>query len=412
MIKFNGMRLLSIASATAPANAVSASNTITFTAPKPGGGQQSPYKAIADAFNKKYPTYKVNLIEVDTAVYPTNLQTQLRAGNAPDVFKVQPGAGQVDSLLPFIKAKFVADLSKTGAAKVNPKGAASQLGAGGKTYALAIDQTAGAMIFNKTLMEKDGYEWPTDFNTLLEVCKGARSKGKTMFGLAGSMYANNGLMVMGMAGATVYANGDAWNAKRIAKKTTFASSKEWQTVLNNVVKMKNAGCFQDGAAAGGFVDAIDNRFFTGKSYSVFVPGGTAVAFSNIPFMKQYELKTAVFPGSPRLAVSNNYALAVNAKSKKLAAAKKFIDFAATTAAQAAGQAASGNLPIANVKASALKVQYSEIAGYLAQGKTYAFPNQAWEAPEVYVKLGTGVQGLLTGQATVDQVLKSVDAAWK
>jgi raffinose/stachyose/melibiose transport system substrate-binding protein len=319
------------------------------------------------------------------------------------LFKVQPGAGQIDSLLPFIKAKLVADLSSTGAKKSNPAGMSSQLGASGKPYAVAIDQTAGGMIFNQTVMEKDGFEWPTDFNTMLEICKGARAKGKTMFGLAGSMYANNGLMIMGMAGATVYASGDSWNEKRIANKVKFATSTEWKTTLNNVVKMKNAGCFQDGAAAGGFVDAIDNRFFTGKSYAVFVPGGTSVSFSNLPFLKAYTIKTAVFPGSKRLAVSNNYELAV---------AKKFIDFAATTAAQTAGQAASGNLPISNIDTKTLKVQYSTVAPYLKSGMTYAFPNQAWEAPEVYVKLGTGIQGLLTGQATVDQVLKSVDAAWK
>jgi raffinose/stachyose/melibiose transport system substrate-binding protein len=394
------------------AQAATEANTITFSAPKPGGGTASPYKAIADAFNAKYPNYNVVLTEVDTAVYPTNLQTQLRAGNAPDVFKVQPGAGQIDSLLPFIKAKLVADLTSTAAKTSNPKGMASQLGAGGKTYSVAIDQTAGGMIYNKTVMEKDGFEWPTDFNTMIEICKGARAKGKTLFGLAGSMYANNGLMVMGMAGASVYATGDSWNEKRIAGKVKFSTSPEWKAVMNNIVKMKNAGCFQDGAAAGGFVDAIDNRFFTGKSYAVFVPGGTSVSFSNLPFLKGQEIKTMVFPGSKRLAVSNNYALAVNAKTTKLAVAKAFINFAATTEAQTAGQTASGNLPIKDINPATLKVQYSGVGSYMKKGMTYAFPNQAWEAPEVYVKLGTGVQGLLTGQATVAQVLKSVDAAWK
>jgi raffinose/stachyose/melibiose transport system substrate-binding protein len=394
------------------AQAATEANTITFSAPKPGGGTASPYKAIADAFNAKYPNYNVVLTEVDTAVYTTNLQTQLRAGNAPDVFKVQPGAGQIDSLLPFIKAKLVADLTSTAAKTSNPKGMASQLGIAGKTYAVAIDQTAGGMIYNKTVMEKDGFEWPTDFNTMIEICKGARAKGKTLFGLAGSMYANNGLMVMGMAGASVYATGDSWNEKRIAGKVTFANSPEWKAVMNNIVKMKNAGCFQDGAAAGGFVDAIDNRFFTGKSYAVFVPGGTSVSFSNLPFLKGQEIKTMVFPGSKRLAVSNNYALAVNAKTTKLAVAKAFINFAATTEAQTAGQTASGNLPIKDINPATLKVQYSGVGSYMKKGMTYAFPNQAWEAPEVYVKLGTGVQGLLTGQATVAQVLKSVDAAWK
>lgn len=394
------------------AQAATAANTITFSVPKPGGGQASPYVAIAEGFNKKYPTYKVNIVETETAVYPTSLQTKLRAGNGPDVFMVQPGAGQINSALPFIKAKYLADLSDTDAPKSNPKGIAGSVGVGGKTYAVAIDQTAGALVYNKSLLDADGLEWPATFRELLVTCKAAVALGKTVFGFAGSQYANGGLMLMNMSGAHVYASGDSWNSQRNAGKVKFATSSGWKTTLSEVTQMEKAGCFQPGAAAGGFQDAIDARFFGKKSYAVFVPGGTSVAFSKVPALAGQNLKTGLFPGSPRLPVSSNYALAVYAKSKKMAAAKKFINYASTAAAQALGQAASGNLPVQKIDPAKLPVQYSEIARYLKYGKTYSFPNQMWGAPEVYVKLGSAPAGLITGQATVDQVLKSLDAAWK
>ena len=394
------------------AQATSALNTITVTAPKPGGNTASPYKAIVDAFNARYPQYKINLVEPATEVYPTTLQTKLRAGNAPDVFMVQPGAGQINSVLPFIKARYLADLSDTKAPKSNPNGIANSVGKNGKTYALAIDQTAGAMIYNKTLMTADGLTWPTTFADLLIDCGIARNKGKTFFGFAGSMYANGGLMLMNMAGENLFATGDQWNAKRIAKSVKFATSAGWKKTMNNVKLMERAGCFQDGSEAGGFVDAIDNRFFADISYSVFVPGGTSVAFSNIPFLAGKVFKTAVFPGSKRLPVSSNYAFAVNAKTKKLWLAKRFINYASAASVQAIGQAASGNLPVQNIDPTKLRVQYSEVASYLKSGKTYTFPNQMWAAPEVYVKMGNAPAGLITNQVTVDQVLKSMDAAWK
>ena len=40
-----------------------------------------------------------------------------------------------------------------------------------------------------------------------------------------------------------------------------------------------------------------------------------------------------------------------------------------------------------------------------------FAVDEWTNPEVYNALGTGVTGLLTGQTTVEDVLKSMDAAW-
>ncbi|MEY4425449.1 MAG: hypothetical protein RJB56_1076 [Actinomycetota bacterium] len=396
----------------ASAQAATAANTFTVNAPTPGGGAASPYKALVDAFNAAYPQYEAKLVETATANYPADLVTKLRASNADDIFMVQPGNGVANALLPLVKAKFVADISSTNAKKSNPKGATNVLGVGGKTYAVALDQTAGSMIFNKTVLEADGLTWPTTFAGLLSACKVAREKGKTFFGLAGSMYGNNGLMVMGMSGANVYAKGDAWNVQRAAGKVSFTQSKEWRAVMTQIQQMTAAGCFQDGAAAGGFVDAIDNRFFAGKSYSVFVPGGTSVAFSNIPFMKKYVLKTGIFPGAQRLPVSSNYALAVNAKTKKLAAAKAFINYASTITGQNIYQKVSGNLPVQGVDPAKLPVQFSEIAPYLKSGMTYAFPNQAWGAPEVYIRLGTGIQGLLTGRAIIDQVLLAVDRAWK
>ncbi len=396
----------------ASAQAATEANTITVAAPVAGGGTASPYKALVEAFNAKYPNYQAKLVEAPTETFPSDLVTKLRAGNASDIFMVQPGNGVLNALIPFIKAKYVADLSATNASKSNPKGAANVLGAAGKTYAVALDQTAGSMIFNKTVLETDGLTWPTSFAGLLSACKVAREKGKTFFGLAGSMYANNGLMIMGMSGANVYAKGDGWNVLRAAGKVSFTQSKEWRAVMTQIQQMTAAGCFQDGAAAGGFKDAIDDRFFAGKTYSVFVPGGTSVAFSNIPFMKKWTLKTGIFPGSKRVPVSSNYALAVSAKTKKLAAAKVFINFASTVEGQSAYQKVSGTLPVQGIDPAKLPVQYSEIIPFLQSGMTYAFPNQAWAAPEVYIRLGTGIQGLLTGRAIIDQVLLGVDRAWK
>ena len=393
------------------ATAASSANTFTVTAPTQGGGAASPYKALVDAFNAKYPTYKAILVEEPTATYDTAVVTKLRAGNASDVFKVQPGTGVAASVIDLAKAKYLAPISSTGVKKLIPAALRSVFEVNGKPYAVPLDQTVGAIVSNHTLMKADGVTWPTSFAGLLTECKAARAKGKTFFGLAGGMFVNNGLAMMSVTGSSVYANGATWNAKRVAGKTTFAASPEWNQDLSKFVQMSDAGCFQDGAAAGGFKDAIDDRFFGKKSYAIFVPGGTAVGFSHIPFFADQTLKVQAFPGAKRLPVGVNYALGVNAKTKKAAAVKKFINFTATAAAQAAYQKVSGNLAVGAIDEAKAPVQYSEVVGLVNAGKIYPFPNQAWNA-EVYQKIGTGIQGLLNNQAAVYQVLRSADGAWK
>lgn len=397
--------------AVAPAaNAASSANTFTVTAPTPGGGAASPYKALVDAFNAKYPTYKAVLVEEPTATYDTAVVTKLRAGNGADVIKVQPGTGVVASVLDLAKAKYLLDLSKTKAKALVPAGLRSVFGVDGKTYAVPLASTVGAIVVNETLMNADKVTWPTTYAGLISECKAARKIGKTFFGLAGSMFVNNGLAMMSVTGSTVYKNGDAWNVKRNANKVKFSTSPEWTQDISKFVEMSNAGCFQDGAAAGGFKDAIDDRFFGKKSYAIFVPGGTAVGFSHIPFFADQTLKVHAFPGAARVPVGINYSLGVNAKSKKAAAALKFINFTATAAGQAAYQKVSGELPVTKIDATKAPVQYSEVIGLVNAGKIYPFPNQLWTA-QVYQTLGTGIQGLLNDQAAVYQVLASVDAAW-
>jgi raffinose/stachyose/melibiose transport system substrate-binding protein len=113
-----------------------------------------------------------------------------------------------------------------------------------------------------------------------------------------------------------------------------------------------------------------------------------------------------------VSASVNYALAINAKSSPgvIALAKDFLNFAS---GEGAGvfPGVSGNLPVVGADFGALPPQYGGVAQLLADGKTYALPNSGWESPEVYAALGTGVQGILTGQATVDDVLAEMDASW-
>ena len=81
--------------------------------------------------------------------------------------------------------------------------------------------------------------------------------------------------------------------------------------------MNEAGCFQEGAAGGGF-DAITQGISQGTSLSAFVPGGAATELMNAT--EGLELNVQPFPpasgGEEFILASPNYALAVSADSER------------------------------------------------------------------------------------------------
>jgi raffinose/stachyose/melibiose transport system substrate-binding protein len=73
--------------------------------------------------------------------------------------------------------------------------------------------------------------------------------------------------------------------------------------------------------------------------------------------------------------------------------------------------AQGSIPIGTPASSDLLPQYQPVLPFLEANNTLPFGPDAWPNAKVYNALGTGVTGLLTGQKTIDGVLKSMDQAW-
>jgi raffinose/stachyose/melibiose transport system substrate-binding protein len=254
-------------------------------------------------------------------------------------------------------------------------------------------------------------EYPTTYEDLLEACTTARDGGKTFTVLAGGVPFNTGLFSMLVSATRVYAETPDWNEQRAAGDVTFADS-GWRDVLEDIVEMNDGGCFQDGVAGGTF-DSITQGIGGQTSLTAAVPGSAA---SSIAAGTGLDLNVQAFPpdgGDPYTLASANYAWAVNASSDDdvKASAQEFLDWLATPEESQAFADLSGFVPITGATADNLLPIYEPIGDLLENGDYAGLPNATWPNPAVYDALGTGVQGLLTGQKTVDQVLEEMDAAW-
>lgn len=372
---------------------------------------ESPFQTLAEDYMKSHSDVKITFNPQPNDSYDQTLRTQLQAGNASDVVVTSPGSGTGRSILPLAEAGFLEPLDDA-AKELLPEGSAGTFGHDGKVYGQATEITVAALVSNETAAEAAG-GFPADFSALQEQCKALEPSGKSLFALAGAAPPNTGLMAMSLAASRVYAEDPKWNDKRAAKETTFAGSAGWKSALEAVNTLKDAGCFQKGAAGGGF-DAITKGLAGGTSVSGFIPAPSWKQLESAAGGAKFAVRAlpAESSGKSYVFASANYAFSINAASKNKDAAKAFLDWAAEPEQTKAFAEIDGALPVTGLdKYDFGSGAYKNVGDLIKDGKYGPLPNIQWPNSAVYDALATGVQGIITGQKSPDQVLQAMDAAW-
>lgn len=373
---------------------------------------ESPFQKLGEDYMKAHPDVKITFNPQPNDSYDQTLRTQLQAGNASDVVVTTPGSGQGRSILPLADAGFLEPLDDS-AKKLLPAGSDSTFGKDGKVFGQATEITVAALVTNETAVKASG-EFPADFAALEAQCKSLDASGKSLFAIAGAAPPNTGLMAMSLAATRVYAEDPKWNDKRAANQVTFAGSDGWKSALQAVNTLKDAGCFQKGAAGAGF-DAITKGLASGTSVAGFIPAPSwkqlASAASGTDFAVR-ALPAEKGSGKDFVYASANYAFSVNAASKNKDAAKAFLDWAAEPAQTKAFAEIDGALPVSGLDSYDFAGgAYKNVGDLIKNGDYSPLPNIQWPNSAVYDALATGVQGIITGQKSPDQVLQAMDAAW-
>jgi raffinose/stachyose/melibiose transport system substrate-binding protein len=391
--------------------------TLKFIGQSTGQGGNQQMSAVIANFEKAYPNIKVDqeYLPIGTT-YANALRTRLQSGNAPDVFYVTAGSGGLQSVLPLARAGFVADLASRPWAKRVPVNAKSLYYVGNKLYAVPIQLVPVAVMYQPNIYSQLGIRVPTTMSQLLAACRTAKSKGKPgLLNVAGASVQNAGLLASVIAASYVLSGDPNWSDKRAANRVTFAGTPGWRRTLQRIVDMKNAGCFPPG------VEALDNVPATGQFVSGNVPSWVLPS-SIIGLMKginrNIQINFYPLPGdtaaATRVNASPTDAIAVYSRTRNRAAALNFVDFwaresqsrfyASLTGAISLHQAATGQK---------LRPELNGISALLkTKTKVHPLINLDWKNPEVFSLLGQGVQGLLTGQRTIDQILRAMDGAWQ
>ncbi len=375
---------------------------------------ESPYETLAKAYMDANPDVTITTNPTPNDKYGETIRTQFQAGNAADVVQTTPGSGDARGIIPLADAGFLEPLGDTAAGLI-PSGSETIFEIDDKVYGQPMDFTIAAVVTSMGTAGMNGItEWPTTESEFYDACESLAADGKSLIALAGAAGPNAGLTAQGIAATRVYAENPDWNEQRAAGEVTFADSEGWADTLQTIVDLKEGGCFQPGAEGGGF-DAITNGLSQGTSVGSFIPSGSAIEISKAA-PPEADFKVQPFPpadgGDPFIIASSNYTISINAASKNKEAAAAFVEWLASPDAQEIYYEASGELPISSYQDMDLSdTIYSPVVDLLASGSYTPLPNNIWPNPGVYEALQVGVQGLLTGQKEIDQVLQDMDAAW-
>ena len=389
--------------------------TITFTY-APANAEDNSYEVLAQDYMDAHEGVTIKLNKINAEAVNTTLTTQMQAGNGPDVMALTGGSGQAATVGQFAKAGLLLELTDSSFQDNIPEAEQAGYLFDDKLYGVPSSTQVAGIVYNDELAQSNGVDIGPDstLEDVLAACDTARSKGQSVFGLAGSIPVNTGIMTVEIATSTVYGPEPDWNQQRADGDVTFADSQGWKDALQTVIDLNDQGCFQDGAAGAGF-DALTNGATSGSLYGFFAPSGAVKSIQDASggHVKLIALGFPAPEGQDTfLTVTSDLGLAGNADTESPKLVEDFLAFAVSPDEAKKFADAAGAIPIgSDIATGDLLPQYQPIGQMLADGQYRAFAVDQWPNGQVYDALGTGVTGLLTGQKTIDDVLQAMDDAW-
>jgi len=371
---------------------------------------QVPMEAVVAAYKAKT-GLDINVTLADTGQYQTTIRTQLASGTAPDVFTVWAGSGNPGAIKILQGAGYLADLSDRPWVDEVDAGTAKQLQIDGKTYGLPSKLDAIGAIYNKGTLDELGLQAPTTYSGLLDFCRDVKSAGKVAFALGIQTDWVTQLIPYALTSSVVYGPDPDFGEQLADGSTSFADS-NWKGVFEEYLEMNDAGCFQAdplGTDVNASYELVNNGDAVAvvqvvASYSQIVstaPEGTEYGFFPLPGDDS---------GTPTMPRGIGVSFAVNAEAKNAQNALDFVDWLATPEATSVWFDAAPGLPAVTTADVKLEGVVAQAADLIAAGAGRPFPDSEWPSAKPQAALFVGVQQLFSGQASIADVLKSMDEA--
>lgn len=353
---------------------------------------------------EEVPDVEIEFQFIDNSNYDTIVDTQLSAGEGPDIICESPG-----SALKHAKLGYLTEVNDLGALYSD---AGTRLYSyDGNVYALPGISWFEGCYFNKALFEENNIALPTTFDEYIAVCKQFQELGITP--LAAGLKSWEPMLKNSMAFVTAEylstADGESFCSDYREGNASLEGT--WNPYLEKWSEMITEGIYTTDMTGIDHDQALD-EFATGKA-AMFCSGPwdlDTIKSKNpdlqIDMMPFYGTKASEgwLIGGPGCG------FAVNAASKNQEAALKVLEVISTVEGQEAfwqdNQGGSSYLDGASFE---LPEAYNSAASALDAGNVYCPWNEWGSAISAHETYGTEMQAYLLGQ-DLDTTLSNIDAA--
>lgn len=361
-------------------------------------------QTLLDFLEEKVPDVEVEFQFIDNSNYNTIIDTQLSAGEGPDIICESPG-----SALKHAKLGYLTELNELGALYSD---AGTRLYSyEDNVYALPGISWFEGCYFNKTLFEENNIELPTTFDEYIAVCKQFQELG--IKPLAAGLKSWEPMLKNSMAFVTAEylstADGQSFCSDYREGNATLSGT--WNTYLEKWSEMITEGIYTSDMTGIDHDQALD-EFATGQA-AMFCSGpwdldtimskNPDLAIDMMPFYGTSASEGWLIGGP-------GCGFAVNAASENQEAALKVLKAISTIEGQVAfwqdNQGGSSYLDGASFD---LPEAYSSASSALDAGNVYCPWNEWGSASAAHETYGTEMQAYLLGQ-DLDTTLSNVDAA--
>lgn len=351
------------------------------------------------------PNVEIEYQFIDNSNYDTIIDTQLSAGEGPDIICESPGSALKHARLGYLAPldDLAANYSAAGTAVYTYEGSA---------YALPGISWFEGIWYNKAIFEENGIELPKTFDEYIAVCKKFQELGITP--LAAGLKSWEPMLKNSMAFVSAeYLSTEAGSGfgedYRNGKVTLDGT---WNTYLETWSEMIRAGIYTTDMTGVDHAQALE-QFATGGAamfcsgpwdYEAIMAKNPDLQLDMMPFNGTQE-SAGWLIGGPGCG------FAVNEASANKDAAMAIVAAISTYEGQAAlWENNQGGSSYLNGASFELPAAYTSVAETLAAGNVYCPWNEWGVAASAHENYGTEMQSYLLGTQDLATTLQNVDTA--
>jgi raffinose/stachyose/melibiose transport system substrate-binding protein len=342
--------------------------------------------------------------------YNAAVPTQFAGGNGSDIVMVLGGHASPYSTTAFAQAGYLTDLSAEPWVDTMYEATKPLYEFEGGLYARDLGVAPLALLsYDKAFFTENDLAVPTTFDELIALCGAINEAGRVPIAWGGGNPAVNANNLATLAGRTVFAEDPDWLDARLNDETTFVDTPGWHQAVDDLQAMIDNECFSPGVGGAALTDMI-NQFATGQTAMMYTYGGL-----NGQVLEQTpDLDIGMFPppghtpDTTRVTVQASGGLGIWSESENPDAARAFLEFLSDPEVSASFTSANQLLSPAEATEGTLPGIYAELEPWFTAGDVVADITARWPNTQMNTLTGQSVQGMFTGQKTVDDVLADMD----